>query len=312
MNVIEESPQFYEEAYRQLRKETQIHKASCFAEPLFALVQGYVKGTPCVFEPRLQFRPGEVTIWGGINGHGKSLLTGQLAVALMAQGQRSCIMSFEMTPARTLMRMMRQVLDHRPTVNDVLPFCERIDKGIVFLNTQGSISTDAVLGAVIVSAQRFQAPHIFIDNLMKCVSGEDDYNAQKNFVQMLCDVARIIGCHIHLIHHVRKGKDELEELTKFSFRGASAIVDQVDNAVIIQRNRGKEKAIEERGFDMSKDGLEPDTYLRIVKQRNGDFEGTTGLWFNKFRTAFCLDAGRTPVFDLTASQREALEESDDF
>ena len=29
-----------------------------------------------------QFRPGEVTLWGGVNGHGKSLITGMVALSL--------------------------------------------------------------------------------------------------------------------------------------------------------------------------------------------------------------------------------------
>jgi twinkle protein len=216
-------------------------------------------------------------------------------------------MSLEMAPARTIARMMRQWLDHKPTVEDVLPFCSMLDKGIVFLNSQGMVSTDAVLGAAVIAVRDYHTKHIFIDNLMKCVNGEDDYNSQKNFIQELCDTARITGAHIHVIHHVRKGRDEIEELNKFSFRGASAVVDQADNAIIIQRNRGKEQAIEKNGFDMTKDGIEPDTFLRIVKQRNGDFEGTVGLWFNKFRTAFCRDASRNPAFELSEAQKKMLE-----
>jgi twinkle protein len=309
MVVIEDSQVIYENAYYELTEACRLHTASKFAEPLFALIQGQLSGTPCVFEPRLRFRPGEVTVWGGINGHGKSLITGQLALALLNQGIRSCIMSFEMLPARTCLRMMRQSYDRRPTVDDVIPFCKRIDRGIVFLNTQGSISTKAVLGAAIVAVQRFKTSHIFIDNLMKCVAGEDDYNAQKDFIQSICDIARVTGAHIHVIHHVRKTRDEFEELTKFSFRGAAAIVDQVDNAIIVQRNKQKEKAIENRVFDLRNDAAEPDTFLRIVKQRNGDYEGTTPLWFNRFRTAFCRDTQREPIFDLTEEQREQLKEN---
>lgn len=311
MNVLEKTTKEYEDAYKALAFESQLHSATSYAEPIFSILEGSLSGVPCVFEPRLAYRPGEVTVYGGINGHGKTLLTVQLALALLNQGERSSIMSFEMLPARTILRMMRQSYDRRPTIDDVIPFCKRIDNGLLFLNIQGAISTEAVLGAAIVSVQSFHARHIFIDSLMKCVAGEDDYNGQKFFIQQICDVARILGCHIHVVHHMRKGRDEYEELTKFSFRGSSAIVDQADNAVIIQRNKAKEHAIEKRSYDMSKDSFEPDTYLRIEKQRNGDFEGPVGLWFNKFRTAFCLDAGRTPIFDLTDSQRKEQEKTDE-
>ena len=54
------------------------------------------------------FRPGEVTLYAGSNGGGKSLITGQVALGLIKQRQRVCIASFEMKPKRTLYRMLRQ------------------------------------------------------------------------------------------------------------------------------------------------------------------------------------------------------------
>ena len=53
----------------------------------------------------VQFRPGEVTLWGGANGNGKSLVTGQVAVSLCAQGERACVASFEMKPDRKSTRL---------------------------------------------------------------------------------------------------------------------------------------------------------------------------------------------------------------
>ena len=48
------------------------------------------------------FRAGEVTIYAGNNGGGKSLLTGQVAMGLIKQGQKICVASFEMKPKRSL------------------------------------------------------------------------------------------------------------------------------------------------------------------------------------------------------------------
>ena len=55
-----------------------------------------------------RFRPGEVTLYAGSNGGGKSLITGQIALGLIKQKQPICIASFEMKPKRTLYRMLRQ------------------------------------------------------------------------------------------------------------------------------------------------------------------------------------------------------------
>ena len=54
------------------------------------------------------FRPGEVTIYAGTNGSGKSMVTGQVALGLIKQKQKVCIASFEMKPKRSLYRMLRQ------------------------------------------------------------------------------------------------------------------------------------------------------------------------------------------------------------
>ncbi len=44
------------------------------------------------------YREGEVTVYAGSNGGGKSLITGQIALHLVKQNQSVCIASFEMKP----------------------------------------------------------------------------------------------------------------------------------------------------------------------------------------------------------------------
>ena len=75
---------------------------------------------------------------------------------------------------------------------------------------------------------------------MKCVSGEDDYNAQKNFVDALCSVARDLNIHIHLVHHIRKLSSEAQLPDKTDVKGSGSITDQVDNLLMVWRNKAKE------------------------------------------------------------------------
>lgn len=288
----------YEQAYLSLDPSAQIHGAEVFEQGLFYIAEGKQSGLPFVFEPRLSFRSKEVTVWGAQNGSGKSLLTGQVALQMMRRGQKCLIMSFEMSPERTLYRMLRQSTDHKPTVKDVQPFLASLKGKIFLLNYTGEVKAPIVLGAIVVAARDFGIQQIFIDNLMKVVHGEDDYNAQKEFVQACCDLARLTRVHIHLVHHVRKGQKEDDEIDKFSFKGSSSIIDQVDNAILLQRNRKKEKMRENGDLTPVVDAEEADTVMRIVKQRNGDFEGTVPLWFDPRTTAFCKDAGRKPLWNI--------------
>jgi len=61
-----------------------------------------------------EFRRGEVSLWAGQNGHGKTDVTTQVALSLVGQGERVCVASFEMRPVTTVGRMVRMFLP-KPT-----------------------------------------------------------------------------------------------------------------------------------------------------------------------------------------------------
>lgn len=239
-------------------------------------------------------------MWAGQNGNGKSLLTGQVALQLLAAGQKVGIQSFEMTPARTLYRMLRQAWGRLPTKYDAqanekkiqafLAYCR--DAGLLLSNEKQAITIEGVLGVSVVMAKEFGCKHIFIDNLMKVVHAEDDYTGQKEFVQGCCQIARELSVHIHIVHHVRKGGSEKDEIDKFAVRGSSAIVDQIDNLVLIRRNIEKERLAEQRELSPTEDQDAGDSILRISKQRNGDFMGTVPLWYDKQGAVYCTSPER--------------------
>jgi twinkle protein len=110
------------------------------------------------------------------------------------------------------------------------------------------------------------------------VRGEDDFNGQKDLVDALCDVAKETKMHIHLVHHIRKGGESNRIAEKKDIKGSGVITDLADNVILIARNRMKEKETEQNGIA---DNSLPDTFLITAKQRNGDWEGTLGLWFDK-------------------------------
>lgn len=288
----------YTQAYESLDPFFHLRKPLDFEDKFLCIVEGRLTGTPCPVAKNLSFRAGEVTLWGGINGHGKSLLTGQVALQLADIGEKPCVISLEMQPERTLIRMARQWLGHYPQNNDEgLRFLNHYQERLLIFDYVGSVKWEILFGAITIAAQQRLCQHIFIDNMMKCVGGEDDFNAQKEFIQVLCTLARQLGIHIHLVHHVRKGKDENEPIGKFSFKGSGAIVDQVDNAILIQRNRWKEQKANEcyemgGRLDEATDCKEADSVLRVVKQRNGDWEGDVSLWFDRKAAAYCLTPDR--------------------
>jgi twinkle protein len=238
-----------------------------------------------------QFRVGEVTLWAGQNGHGKSLVTSQVALSLMAQGEKVCIASFEMKPKTTIQRMARMFTGTNPFSpeyqgSDGIAAIESLydefgqwtDSRLWLYDQVGTAEAETVIGMARYCAKELKITHIFIDSLMKCVKGEDDYNGQKSFVDELTSIAKDYNCHIHLVHHLRKPKDEMAKPDKHDNKGSGAITDMVDNVLLVWRNKAKEELIK-LNKPCSQD--EADQFLFCRKQRNGEEEPTIALWFNK-------------------------------
>jgi twinkle protein len=259
-----------------------------------------------------EFRKGEVTVWAGQNGHGKTDVTTQIALSLVGQDEKVCVASFEMRPVTTIGRMVRMFA----MTNQFSPEFQGED-GLGILDTlydefggwsdgrmwlydqTGTAHPETVLGMVKYCAQELGITHIFIDSLMKCVKAEDDYNGQKNFVDQLCAMAKDCDVHIHLVHHLKKPAKEGDMPDKHDTKGSGSITDQVDNLFMVWRNKPKEDSIRASGSQSNKQ-TEPDSYLLCRKQRNyegsADGEPMISLWRHLDAGDFVAEAGARAQF----------------
>lgn len=241
-----------------------------------------------------EFRPGEVTMWAGQNGHGKTDVSTQVALSLVGQEHRVCVASFEMKPVVTIGRMLRMFAMTNPSshkyqspagmdiLGDLYDEFGGWTRGRLWLYDQtGTAHAQTVLGMVKYCAQELGITHVFIDSLMKCVRDEDDYNGQKDFIDRLCALAKDHDIHIHVVHHLKKPSKEGDMPDKHDTKGSGSITDQVDNLFMVWRNKPKEDAGRIRG-ELSPKKQEPDAYLMCRKQRNyegsHDGEPTVSLW----------------------------------
>jgi twinkle protein len=251
-----------------------------------------------------QFRPGEVTLWPGINGHGKSLVTGMVSMSLMGQREKVCIASFEMKPYKTLERMSRQWLGYRPAqrgdpqelidtyMDAARQFGEWTDGKLWLYDQQGTTTPENIVSVARYCAKELGIQHIFIDSLMKCVKNEDDYNGQKYVIDEFCSIAKDHNAHIHVIHHSKKLDDENRQPGKFDSKGSGSITDQVDNIMVHWRNKAKENARRAREAYKQED---PDAMLICHKQRNGEDEPKIALWFDPDSQQFTEFQGASPM-----------------
>lgn len=240
----------------------------------------------------IRLRRGELTIWPGINGHGKSMLIGQVALNLLAQGEKVCIASMEMKPAKTMKRMSRQAFAcEKPDRSDLRDLHTWSDDRLWLYAQMGEVSAERVLAVGRYSHEQFGVNHLVVDNLLSCGIDEEDYSAQKRFVLALATHAHDTGQSVHLLAHSRKYKDEQKPPGKFDVRGASAITDLADNVFIVWRNVGKETSQDEGKHD--KDD-EPDAQLIVCKHRHGEWEGRIRLWFDRRSQTYLQSSAEQP------------------
>lgn len=227
----------------------------------------------------VRLRRGELSIWPGMSGHGKSMLIGQVGLHLMAQGEKVCIASMEMKPPSTMHRMARQAFGTGQPMRRDIEELHRWTHGRLWLyDQQGQVSPERILAVGRYCQVQLGITHLVVDNLLSCGIPEDGYDAQKQFVLALATHAHDTGQAVHLLAHSRKVADETKPPGKFDVRGSASITDLSDNCFSVWRNKPKEEA-QEKG-DRSKDN-EADALLTVCKHRHGEWEGRIQLWFDR-------------------------------
>lgn len=242
-------------------------------------------------EDLVQFREGEITLWGGYSGHGKSLVLSQLILTWMAS-TKIALASLEMKPARLIERMISQTGQCVVASNEYKKaFVEWSDDRLWIYDQQDQVPHERILGMVRYCAVELGCKHIVVDSLMKCGIDDDDYNKQKEFIDHLCWVAKTNNIHIHVVVHMRKPHQGGEEVLpgKYSVLGSSAITNLADQIIVFWRNK-KHEAFQQK-TEAQKDKMKPEerkkmedscgALMSVVKNRHGGTEGYVGLHFNE-------------------------------
>jgi twinkle protein len=238
----------------------------------------------------IRLNPGQLTVWAGENGSGKSVLVGQVIYSLL-RNQKAVIASLEMSPVETLYRMACQAADCKPAPDYCESFCLHHDQKLWIYDQQDSVEWSRILGLIYYSAKELGAHHIVLDSLTKCGLTRDDYAQQARFIDRLQWAAKNTGIHIHLVAHMRKGQEGHKQ-GKFDIRGAAEISDLADNVFVLSRNFAKEAEARKRREGMVADDdklRQPCAFLQLEKNRHYGELANWGLWFDpkslKYREA---------------------------
>jgi twinkle protein len=235
---------------------------------------------------------GELSLWTGFSGHGKSVFLGQVMNHAIKAGEKVCVASFEMQPKSTFKRMIQQ------EVESSLPSRETI-KNVVASHSEnlfafalvGSGKTDRVIDVFEYAFRRYGVRQFVVDSLMKLGLAEDDYSGQKIAVERLSDFCNEFSVSIHLVTHSRKKENESTPPGKMDIKGSGGMTDLADNVFCVFRNKAKEAEarayIEQNGYESSgvmsdEISAKYDALFACNKCReNGENEGVWGLYFNR-------------------------------
>lgn len=244
---------------------------------------------------KLLFRPGEISEWTGSTGAGKSLILSYALCAMAGQGARVCIASLEMAPAQLLRRMVKQAGNtDRPTDKYIRDIMGWIDGWLWMFGLMGKTVITRLLDVFEYARCRYGCDVFVIDSLMRLGVSSEDYTGQEKAVFEIVNWAVEKNVHVHLVAHARK-TDRMSGNSvpgAEDVKGTSEIASNASNVLGIWRNKKLEDEIKE-ATDAASAGdpdaiaklpalmLQSPVIVNIDKQRNGDWEGRFGLWFNQ-------------------------------
>jgi twinkle protein len=243
---------------------------------------------------RLVFRPGELTLWTGATGMGKSQILSNALVAMGEQGARVCLASLEMAPGQSLRRMVKQAGNvDRPTESFIREVVGWLDGWLWVFGLVGKTAVSRIIEVFEYARCRYGCDTFAIDSLMRLGVSSEDYEGQEKAVFELVSWVVAKGVHVHLVAHARKSDRTASHAVPDveDVKGTSEIASNAANIIGIWRNKkledeirlatGEAEQIDAAGRSKL-DALmtKPPVLVNVAKQRNGDWEGKFGLWFN--------------------------------
>lgn len=260
-------------------------------------------GTETPYSVDWRCRFGELTIWTGWSGHGKSHLLSQFLLHDAHQGEKVCVASFEMPAGDTGAKIVQMALGGFPEKTDraaLKPAIEFLSAHIWIVNVVGVMHWTKLIPIMTYAAKRYGCTRFAVDSMLRLGVAEDDYNGQKEAVEALVNFAAKYG-HVHLVAHARKADDESKPPGKLDVRGAAAITDLAHNGVTVWRNKMKEQKLEEirnSPTPMAGSGglhVMPDAQISWWKSRKKGDEPFRRLWLHK-RSGQFLESSDRPAF----------------
>lgn len=202
------------------------------------------------------FQMGQLTIWTGKSGHGKSTFISQMLVEAIEQGYKVCSYSGELKLETFKNWIDLQIAGDenidlvedreygrfkKVIKSDVLSKIENWYNGKIYCydnrQIQENIENNFVIHVIEEAIRNYGCKVFLIDNLMTCSFEnskiQDFYKAQSDFVGRLSYLTKAYDIHIHLVAHPRKTVGNA--ITQDDISGTSDTFKRADNVFCIER-----------------------------------------------------------------------------
>lgn len=202
------------------------------------------------------FQMGQLTIWTGKSGHGKSTFISQMLVEAIEQGYKVCSYSGELKLETFKNWIDLQIAGDenidliedreygrfkKVIKSDVLSKIENWYNGKIYCydnrQIQENIENNFVIHVIEEAIRNYGCKVFLIDNLMTCSFEnskiQDFYKAQSDFVGRLSYLTKAYDIHIHLVAHPRKTTGNA--ITQDDISGTSDTFKRADNVFCIER-----------------------------------------------------------------------------
>lgn len=226
------------------------------------------------------FRRGELTVFTGPTGSGKTTFMCEYSLDLCVQGVNTLWGSFEIQNERLAKIMLTQfsLISLEKHIDEFDFWADKFELlPLYFMTFHGEQSMRNVLDAMSHAVYVHDIQHVVVDNVQFMMGvGEDSSRVDRFWKQDLLvgafrRFATQHNCHVTLVMHPRKERDS-EELSNHSIFGGAKASQEADNVLILQDGRLSSS----RGRK----------HLQVTKNRfDGDI-GVMPLEFNKENLTF--------------------------
>ncbi|XP_057681213.1 twinkle protein, mitochondrial [Corythoichthys intestinalis] len=188
-------------------------------------------------------RKGELTVFTGPTGSGKTTFISELALDLCTQGVNTLWGSFEINNVRLAKIMLTQFAMQR--LEDNLEhydyWADKFEElPLYFMTFHGQQNIKSVLDTMQHAVYLYDINHVVIDNLQFMMGQEnlsvDKFAVQDHIIGAFRKFATNSGCHVTLIIHPRKEEDD-RELQTASIFGSAKASQEADNVLILQEKK---------------------------------------------------------------------------